>query len=114
MALHEKIKLANIIKDIHVYLLEKGIMDITIQTEITERKTVFQVTLPIVYHDNISSLEKDLYCCRDHSLEELTWELMIEDDNDSELTQIGLLIDEFNYTETTTDILLTFVRFNVR
>jgi hypothetical protein len=99
MALHEKMKIANVVKEIHIYLLERGIKHIHVETEVLKKETKFTICLPKEYKDFIDDFKEEIYCCRDCSLEEYGWEIMAENNSDSELQQLGMMVDSYEIKE---------------
>lgn len=112
MALHEKIKIANIIKDLHIYFLERHVTNIEVHTTITKEATIISAILPIDRIDIANEITQQFQCTRDPVLEEYAWEVIIEDNNALELQQLGSLIDHVEVLEATDSVTIQFVRYN--
>ncbi len=94
---HIKKRVSKIVDELLTYLFKIGSNNINIG--IIEEKKHYKITFTALIHHvdekDIDLLVKCLNCDKSEEMEEYYWELTGECDTDTELSIVGMMIDEF-------------------
>ncbi|QVK17443.1 hypothetical protein KHQ81_11370 [Mycoplasmatota bacterium] len=94
---HRKKRISKITEELINYFFKIGATQIHIDVieENNQFKVIFQSNIKDIKQDDIDILVKCLNCQKLEEMEEYYWELTGECDTDTELSIVGMMIDDF-------------------
>ncbi len=110
MKIKEAKKISKIVDELFLYFIKHGHPHINIDVKVATKSVVINMTIEDVEESILEKLNERINKKRELEVEEYGWELMGESDCSNELELIGLIIDDFKYTQENNLFILTFTR----